>query len=164
MCRCYGEESPMEDHTETVVFRSFYEKGFALPAGPFFHGLFFFYGLEATHLKPNSIAQIAIFVHLCKAYLGIAPTSIYGGRCTTSRGTCPTPATTWWVAPPSHYTRADHIRPWSSAIVTRGGTRSGSWCRTRLLVCLLGRPRARVPRVLGGVADRGGNGSGDAPP
>ena len=30
-----------------------YEKGFALPAGAFFHGLLHFYGLEVTHLKPN---------------------------------------------------------------------------------------------------------------
>ena len=57
---------------ETVVFRSFYEKGFALPTGAFFCGLLFFYGLEVTHLKPNSIEQIVIFIHLCKAYLGIA--------------------------------------------------------------------------------------------
>jgi hypothetical protein len=35
--------------------------------------LLFFYRLEETHLKPNSIAQIAIFIHLCEAYLGIAP-------------------------------------------------------------------------------------------
>ena len=57
----------MEDRTETVVFRSFYEKGLALPVGAFF------YGLEVTHLKPNSIAQIATFIHLYEAYLGIAP-------------------------------------------------------------------------------------------
>jgi len=63
----------MEDWTETVVFRSFYEKGIALPEGAFFCGLLFFYGLEVTHLKPNSIAQIAIFIHLCEAFLGIAP-------------------------------------------------------------------------------------------
>jgi len=44
-----------------------------LPTGAFFHGLLFFYGLEVTHLKPNSIAQITIFIHLCDAYLGIAP-------------------------------------------------------------------------------------------
>ena len=56
-----------------VVFKSFYEKGFALPAGAFFRGLLHFYGLEVTHLKPNSIAQIAIFIHLCEGYLGIAP-------------------------------------------------------------------------------------------
>ena len=56
-----------------MVFRSFYEKGFALPTGAFFRGLLFFYGLEVTHLKMNSIAQIAIFIHLCEANLGIAP-------------------------------------------------------------------------------------------
>ena len=53
---CFGEDFPTEDRTETVVFRSFYEKGFTLPAGAFFCGLLFFYGLEVTHLKPNSIA------------------------------------------------------------------------------------------------------------
>jgi len=46
----------MEDRTETVVFWSFYEKGSALPTGAFFRVLLFFYGLEVTHLKPNSIA------------------------------------------------------------------------------------------------------------
>ena len=55
------------------MFKSFYEKGFALPAGAFFYVLLHFYGLEVTHLKPNSIAQIAIFIHLCEGYLGIAP-------------------------------------------------------------------------------------------
>jgi len=52
---------------------SFYEKGFAMPAGALFRGLLHFYGLEITHLKPNSIAQIAIFIHLFEGYLGIAP-------------------------------------------------------------------------------------------
>jgi len=55
------------------VFKSFYEKGFTLPAGAFFRRLLHFYGLEVTHLKPNSIAQIAIFIHLCEGYMGIAP-------------------------------------------------------------------------------------------
>ena len=70
---CYGEEFPSEDTDQTAVFKSFYEKGFALPAGAFFRGLLHFYGLEVTHLKPNSIAQITIFLHLCEGYLGIAP-------------------------------------------------------------------------------------------
>ena len=70
---CYGEEFPSKDTDQTVVFKSFYEKGFALPAGAFFRGLLHFYGLEVTHLKPNSITQIAIFIHLCEGYLGIAP-------------------------------------------------------------------------------------------
>ena len=53
-----------------MVFRSFYEKGFALLAGAFFRGLLFFYGLEVIHLTPNSIAHIAIFIHLCE---GLVP-------------------------------------------------------------------------------------------
>ena len=36
---CYKKEFPSEDRTEMVVFRSFYEKGFALPTGAFFRGL-----------------------------------------------------------------------------------------------------------------------------
>ena len=70
---CFGEDIPTEDRTETVVFRCFYEKGFTLPIGDLFRGLLFFYGLEVTHLKPNSIAQITIFIHLCEAFLGITP-------------------------------------------------------------------------------------------
>jgi hypothetical protein len=70
---CYGEEFPSKDMDQTVMFKSFYEKGFALPTGAFFHGLLHFYGLEVTHLKPNLITQIAIFIHLCEGYLGIAP-------------------------------------------------------------------------------------------
>jgi len=48
------------------------QEGLRLARGVFFHGLLFFYGLEVTHLKLNSIAQIAFLIHLCKAYLGIA--------------------------------------------------------------------------------------------
>jgi hypothetical protein len=56
-----------------VVFRSFYEKGLGLPTGSFLCGLLHYYGLEVTHLKPNSITQIAIFIHLCEGFLGITP-------------------------------------------------------------------------------------------
>jgi hypothetical protein len=43
---CYGEKFPTEDRTEMVVFRSFYEKGFALPAGVFFPSSFSSMGLR----------------------------------------------------------------------------------------------------------------------
>ena len=36
---CYGEEFLSEDMKQTVMFKSFYEKGFALPTGAFFCGL-----------------------------------------------------------------------------------------------------------------------------
>ena len=75
---CYGEEFPSEDTNQTVMFKS-HEKDFALPARAFFRGLFHFYGLDVTHLKPNSIAQIAIFIHLCEGYPGIAPLHLVAG-------------------------------------------------------------------------------------
>ncbi|RLN11886.1 orf3 [Panicum miliaceum] len=70
---CFTEAFLLKDRTETVVSRSFYEKGFGLPSGAFFQGLLHYYGQEATHLKPNTITQIATFIHLCEGFLGIAP-------------------------------------------------------------------------------------------
>ena len=43
---CYGVDFLTEDRTEMVVFRSFYEKGFALPAGAFFPSSFSSMGLR----------------------------------------------------------------------------------------------------------------------
>lgn len=68
-----SEVCPTEDLTETVAFLSFYKKGFGLPIGSFFRGLLHYYELEATHIKPNSIAQISVFIHLCEGFLGIMP-------------------------------------------------------------------------------------------
>jgi hypothetical protein len=87
-----------EDTHEAVVLVPFLIRGLALPASPFFRGLLNFYDLNLTHLNPNSILQISIFVHLCEAFLGILthfwaleislPLSARYGRRTTS--TC------WW--------------------------------------------------------------------
>jgi hypothetical protein len=43
------------------------------PSLLFFRSLLDFYDLNLTHLNPNSILQVAIFVHLCEAFLGILP-------------------------------------------------------------------------------------------
>jgi hypothetical protein len=48
-------------------------RGLGLPVSPFFHDLLDFYSLNLTHLNPNSILQISIFVHLREAFLGINP-------------------------------------------------------------------------------------------
>jgi hypothetical protein len=32
-----------------------------------------YYGLQLQHLSPNSIALVAIFVHLCEMYVGVQP-------------------------------------------------------------------------------------------
>jgi hypothetical protein len=59
--------------TEIVVFSSFFQRGFGLLACDFLRGLLDHYQIDLVHLNPNSILQIAIFVHLCDAFLGISP-------------------------------------------------------------------------------------------
>jgi hypothetical protein len=68
-----GEQFPTEDVNEQVVFASFFEHGFNLPMGDFFHGLLYYYKLELVHLVPNSITVVSNFIHFCEAYLGISP-------------------------------------------------------------------------------------------
>jgi hypothetical protein len=68
-----GEAFPTEGTGETVVFLAQIERGFGVPAGNFLQGLLHFYRIELVHLAPNSIMIIATFIHLCEAYLGIAP-------------------------------------------------------------------------------------------
>jgi hypothetical protein len=68
---CHGVTVPTEDTHESVVYVPFLLCGLALPISPFFRGLLDFYHLNLTHLNPNSILQISIFVHLCEAFLGI---------------------------------------------------------------------------------------------
>jgi hypothetical protein len=70
---CHGVTVPTEDTHKSVVYVPFLIRGLALSISPFFRGLLDFYNLNLTHLNPNSILQISIFVHLCKAYLGILP-------------------------------------------------------------------------------------------
>jgi hypothetical protein len=70
-----GEEFTSEDIKEQVVFASFFERGFNIPAGDFFRGLLYYYRLELVHLVPNSITVVSTFIHFCEAYLGIPPHS-----------------------------------------------------------------------------------------
>jgi hypothetical protein len=70
---CRGVTVPTEDTHESVVYIPYLIRGLALPVSPFFRGLLDFYNLNLTHLNPNSIMQISVFVHLCEAYLGILP-------------------------------------------------------------------------------------------
>jgi hypothetical protein len=62
-----------EDVKEQVVFSSFFERGFNLPARDFFRGLLYYYQLELVHLVPNSITIVSTFIHFCEACLGISP-------------------------------------------------------------------------------------------
>jgi hypothetical protein len=67
------EEFLTERTGETVIFLAHIERRFGVPAGDFLLGLLHFYRIELVHLVPNSITIISTFIHLCKAYLSIAP-------------------------------------------------------------------------------------------
>ena len=102
-----------------------------MPAGAFFRGLLFFYGLELTHLKPNSIAQIVIIVHLCEGFLGIAAhfnlcRALYHlkGHPSNNRRKVVGGATFSLRQGRSYPDLNLHDS-------NKGRTRSGSWCRTR---------------------------------
>jgi hypothetical protein len=68
-----GEAFPTEGTSEIVVLLTHIERGFSVPAGDFLRRLLHFYRIELVHLAPNLITIITTFIHLCEAYLGIAP-------------------------------------------------------------------------------------------
>jgi hypothetical protein len=70
---CRGVTVPTENTHESVIYVPFLICGLALPISPFFRGLLDFYRLNLTHLNPNSILQVSVFVHLCEAFLGVLP-------------------------------------------------------------------------------------------
>jgi hypothetical protein len=72
-CPAAEEDIPTPNTAEIVVFSSFFQRGFGLPACDFLRGLLDHYKIELVHLNTNSILQIAVFVHLCEAFLGISP-------------------------------------------------------------------------------------------
>ncbi|KAK3121467.1 hypothetical protein QOZ80_8BG0653910 [Eleusine coracana subsp. coracana] len=68
-----GQKFPQPPVDQITVFFSFFYRGYGIPCCDFFHGLLFFYGINFVNLNPNSILHIAIFIHLCKVFLGIHP-------------------------------------------------------------------------------------------
>jgi hypothetical protein len=63
---------------EFVLFVSYVSCGLALSISPFFLLLLEELGLQLQHLTPHSILQAAIFVHLCKMFVGVPPcTSLF---------------------------------------------------------------------------------------
>jgi hypothetical protein len=72
-CPSAGEDITTPNTNQIVVFSSFFQHGFDLSVRDFFRGLLDHNKIKLVDLNPNSIIQIAIFVHLCKAFLGIPP-------------------------------------------------------------------------------------------
>jgi hypothetical protein len=62
----------MEKNSDKIpMFAQFVERGLALSASDFFKGMLRYYGIE--YLNPNGIFHTSIFVHFCKAFIGIKP-------------------------------------------------------------------------------------------
>jgi hypothetical protein len=78
--RIRASASPLDDLAarEFVLFVSYLSCGLALPISPFFLLLLEELGLQLQHLTAHSILQAAIFAHLCKMFMGVAPcTSLF---------------------------------------------------------------------------------------
>jgi hypothetical protein len=71
-----GEDIPTLNTKEIVVLSSFFQHGFGIPTCEFLRDILHHYQIELIHLNPNSILQIAFFVHLCEAFLGVPPNFI----------------------------------------------------------------------------------------
>ena len=68
-----GDARPYENTGEVIGIVRYFERGLGLPSSNFFSGLLYYYGIQLYHLTPNSFVHISVFVHLCKAFLGIEP-------------------------------------------------------------------------------------------
>jgi hypothetical protein len=80
-----GEDFSSEDVKEQVVFGSFFERGFNLPAGDFFCGLLYYYRMELVHLVPNSITVVSTFIHFMRRIWAYRLTSHCGGIFSASK-------------------------------------------------------------------------------
>jgi hypothetical protein len=63
-----------------IFFTAYTLVGLVLPLSSFFLTLLEYYGLQLQHLSPNSIALVAIFIHLYEMYVGVRP-SVWLFRC-----------------------------------------------------------------------------------
>jgi hypothetical protein len=67
-------EHPMEKNLDEIpMFARFVERRLAVPTNDFFKGLLRYYGIEYLNLNPNGIFHVSVFVHFCKAFVGIKP-------------------------------------------------------------------------------------------
>jgi hypothetical protein len=70
-----SEAFPTEDDKEQVVFSSFFERGFNIPASDFFRGLLFYYKLELVHLVPKPVTVVSLFIDFLAQTVGEIPTT-----------------------------------------------------------------------------------------
>jgi hypothetical protein len=68
-----SEADPTPPPGYVVSFTPFHERGFGMPVSRFMRALPHYYWVELHNFNPNSIVQAAIFVAVCKGFLGIDP-------------------------------------------------------------------------------------------
>ena len=68
-----GEVQPEPQPGEYVVFLTHFERGFGLPASPFFRNFLDTYSLQPYHLPANAIMMLSVFTTYSEAYLGVWP-------------------------------------------------------------------------------------------
>ncbi|KAK1614834.1 hypothetical protein QYE76_020351 [Lolium multiflorum] len=80
-CRIPGDElEPDPEPGEHVVFLAHFERGFGLPASPFFREFLDFYELQPHHLPGNAIFYLSCYATFMEAYIGIRPTRSEDGQ------------------------------------------------------------------------------------
>ncbi|KAK1603989.1 hypothetical protein QYE76_027662 [Lolium multiflorum] len=73
-CRLPADEiEPVLEPGEHVVFLAHFERGFGLPASPFFRKFLDFYELQPHHLPGNAVFYLSCFTTFMEAYVGIRP-------------------------------------------------------------------------------------------
>jgi hypothetical protein len=69
-----GDPYTMEKNPDEIpMFARFVDRVLSLSVNDFFKGLLGYYDIEYLNLNPNGIFHTAVFVHFCKAFLGIKP-------------------------------------------------------------------------------------------
>jgi hypothetical protein len=69
-----GDPYPMEKNLDEIpMFVRFAERALAVPASDFFKGLLRYYDIKYLNHNPNDIFHVSVFVHFCKAFVGIKP-------------------------------------------------------------------------------------------
>jgi hypothetical protein len=74
-----------------IFFTAYALAGLVPPLSSFILMLLEYYGLQLQHLSPNSIALVAILVHLCEMYVGVRPSVRLFQRFFMLKATSPRP-------------------------------------------------------------------------
>lgn len=65
--------APDEERGEFIIFATSIFVGLVPAFSDFFMEFLMLYGLWMTHLTPNAIITLAVFAHICEAFVGVMP-------------------------------------------------------------------------------------------